>query len=149
MREMDEFAKSTFPLIKRVGHSTFIKTNFPSVAEVITTTPTALAGYGLSSTCPLANHIFDEVVFKPHGTSNQDAKTTFIDHLPPTHRYDNTALRKELWENYSIGSFAVKEVGRMRNTVTNLCCNATSKSHLCLFPSITLFCTPPHCFLSS
>jgi hypothetical protein len=40
MREMDEFAKSTFPLIKRVGHSTFIKIIFPSVAEVTTTTPT-------------------------------------------------------------------------------------------------------------
>jgi hypothetical protein len=53
-----------------------------------------------------------------------------------------------LWENYGIGSFAVKEVGHMCNTITNLCCNATSKSHLFLFPIIPLFCTPPHCFLS-
>jgi hypothetical protein len=149
MREMDEFAKSTFPLIKkRVSHSTFIKIIFPSVAEVTTTTPTALTSYGLSSTCPLANHIFDEVVFKSHGTTNQDAISTIIDHLPPTHRYDNATLRKELWENYGIGSFAVKEVGCMRNTVTNICRNATSKSHGFLFPIITLLCTPPHSILS-
>jgi uncharacterized protein YozE (UPF0346 family) len=137
MREMDEFAKSTFPLIKRVGHSTFIKIIFPSLAEVTTTTPTALASYGLSSTCPLANHIFDEVVFKPHGTSNQDAISSFIERLPPPHRYDNATLRKELWDNYGIGSFAVKEVGRMRNTVTNLCRDATSKSRFFFFSCIS------------
>jgi hypothetical protein len=91
---------------------------------------------------------FDEVVFKPHGTTNQDAISTFIDHLLPTHCYDNVALRKELWENYRIGSFAVKEVGCMWDTVTNLCCDATSKSHLFLFPIITLFCTPPHSIIS-
>jgi len=149
MREMDEFAKSTFPLIKRVSHSTFIKIIFPSVAEVTTTTPTALASYGLSSTCPLANHIFDEIVFKPHGTSNQDAITTFVEHLPPIHRYDNAAMRKELWDNYGIGSFAVKEVGRMRNTVTNLCRDATSKSHFFLFLSCTCFWLPSYCCFCS
>jgi hypothetical protein len=145
MREMDDFAKSTFPLIKRVSHSMFIKIIFPSVAKVTTTTPTALASYGLSSTCPLANHIFDEIVFKPHGTSNQDAIPTFVDHLLPTHQYDNATMRKELWDNYGIGSFSVKEVGRMRNTVTNLCHDATSKSHFILFLIVTFFCPPSYC----
>jgi hypothetical protein len=125
MATLEECNKHTTSM----SHSTFIKIIFPSVAEVTTTTPTALASYGLSSTCPLANHIFDEIVFKPHGTSNQDAIPTFVEHLPPNHRYDNAAMRKELWDNYGIGSFAVKEVGRMRNTVTNLCRDATSKSH--------------------
>ena len=149
MCKMDEFAKSTFPLIKRVSHSMFIKIIFPSMAEVTTTTPTALASYGLSSTCPLVNHIFDEIVFKPHGTSNQYAIPTFIDNLLSTHRYDNAVIRKELWDNYGIGSFAVKEVGCMQNTVTNLCCDATSKSHLFLFPIMTLFWPPSYCLFRS
>ena len=95
MREMDEFAKSTFPLIKRVGHSTFIKIILSQCSRGYHYHSYCSRRLCLSSTCPLANHIFDEVVFKPHGTSNQDAISTFIEHLPPTHRYDNAALRKE------------------------------------------------------
>ena len=36
----DEFAKSTFPLIKKQGHQLFTKVIFPSNGEVTTTTPT-------------------------------------------------------------------------------------------------------------
>ena len=51
--ERDEFAKSTFPLIKKQGHRLFTKVIFPSNGEVTTTTPAALTGFGLSSTCAL------------------------------------------------------------------------------------------------
>jgi hypothetical protein len=51
--ERDEFAKSTFPLIKKQGHRLFTKVIFPSNGEVTTTTPAALTGFGLSSTSAL------------------------------------------------------------------------------------------------
>ena len=38
--ERDEFAKSSFPLIKKQGHQLFTKFIFPSNGEVATTTPT-------------------------------------------------------------------------------------------------------------
>ena len=51
--ERDEFAKSTFPLIKKHGHALFTKIIFPSNGEVMTTMPTALTGFGLMSMCAL------------------------------------------------------------------------------------------------
>jgi hypothetical protein len=41
--------------------------------------------------------------------------------------------------NYGIGSFAVKEVGCLRNTITNLCWDATSKSLWSLLRTFTFY----------
>ena len=131
--ERDEFAKSTFPLIKKQGHRLFTKVIFPSNGEVTTTMPTALTGFGLSSTCAFANFIFDEIVFKLPGSTNSDSSSSIELNNPP-HPYDTAPIRADLWFNYGIGSFTVKEVGRLCNTITNICRDATSKWPLCTLP---------------
>lgn len=62
----DSFAKGILPHIKKHSQKVFSKLVFPSHVEVTTTTPNSLAMYGLTSTCALAQCIFDEIVFTKH-----------------------------------------------------------------------------------
>lgn len=68
----DAFAKFMYPFIKKHCHKVFTRMVFPSKLEVTMTMGTALCGFGLTSTCALASYIFDEIVFKQHGTSARD-----------------------------------------------------------------------------
>jgi hypothetical protein len=62
----------------------------------------------------------------------------------PPHPYDTAPIRADLWFNYGIGSFAVKEVGRLRNTITNICRDATSKWPLCTLYHFRFLFQLPH-----
>jgi len=126
----DVFAKDAYPLIKKHCHKVFTRMVFPSKLEVTTTMGTTLCGFGLTSTCALANYIFDEIVFKHHGTSAHDIICVDDQSAHCRHEYDTPQIRNDLWVNYGIGSVSVKEVGRIRNTITNICRDATSKSCL-------------------
>jgi hypothetical protein len=129
-RKRDAFAKFMYPLIKKHCHKVFTRMVFPSKLEVTTTMGTALCGFGLTSTCALAKYIFDEIVFKQHGTSARDIICVDDQSSHYRHPYDTPQIRNELWVTYGIGSVSVKEVGRIRNTITNICRDATSKSCL-------------------
>lgn len=127
-RKRDAFAKLMYPLIKKHSHQVFTRLVFPSAVEVTTTMGNALSSYGLTSTSPIAKYIFDEVVFKQHGSSASDIICVDDQSSNRRHPYDTTQIRDELWVKYGIGSVSVKEVGRIRNTVTNICRDATRKS---------------------
>jgi hypothetical protein len=129
-RKRDAFAKFMYPLIKKHCHKVFTRMVFPSKLEVTTTMGAALCGFGLTSTCALANYIFDEIVFKQHGTSASDIICIDDQSSHGRHPYDTPQIRNDLWVTYGIGSISVKEVGRIRNTITNICRDATSKSCL-------------------
>jgi hypothetical protein len=129
-RKRDAFAKFMYPLIKKHCHKVFTRMVFPSKLEVTTTMGTALCGFGLTSTCALASYIFDEIVFKQHGTSARDIICVDDQSSHCQHPFDTPQIRNDLWVTYGIGSVSVKEVGRIRNTITNLCRDATSKSCL-------------------
>ena len=120
------FAKCVAPLIKKHCYIAFSKLVFPSHLEVTTTAMNGLAIYGLTSTCALAKCIFDDVVFKQHGSCARDSIS--IDNKDSCcHPFDTPQIRDDLWVNHGIGSLSVQEVGRVRNTVTNICREATSK----------------------
>ena len=126
----DAFAKFMYPLIKKHCHKAFTRMVFPSKLEVTTTMGTALCGFGLTSTCALANYIFDEIVFKQHGPSARNIICVDDQSSHGRHPYNTPQIRNDLWVTYGIGSVSVKEVGRIRNTITNICRDATSKSCL-------------------
>jgi hypothetical protein len=122
------FANEMLPLIKKRSHDLFVKLPFPSKIEVTTTNGNALSTFGLTSTSPLAIMVFDEFLFKPQGSSSADPispeDTPF---LTPRHDYDTPDIRHDLWVNHGIGTFTVKEIGRTRNTVTNICRDVVRK----------------------
>jgi hypothetical protein len=126
-RKRDAFAKLMHPLIKKHSHQVFTRLVFPSAIEVTTTTGNALSSYGLTSTCSVAKYIFDEVVFKQHGSSASDIICVDDKSSNCRHPYDTPQIRDELWVKYGLGSISVKEVGRIHNTVTNICHDATRK----------------------
>jgi hypothetical protein len=67
-------------------------------------------------------------LFKQHGSNARDTICVDDQSSNRRHPYDTPQIREELWVKYGIGSVSVKEVGRIRNTVTNICRDATSKS---------------------
>jgi hypothetical protein len=116
------------PLIKKRSHDLFIKLAFPSMIEVTTTNGKALSMFGLTSTSPLARMVFDEFVFKPQGSSSADPISPEDNSsLTPRHEYDTPNIRDNLWVNHGIGTYTVKEIGRSRNTVTNICRDVVRK----------------------
>jgi hypothetical protein len=127
------------PLIKKRSHDLFVKLAFPSMIEVTTTNGNALSTFGLTSTCPLARMVFDEFVFKAQGSSSADPISPDDNSmLTPRHEYDTPNIREDLWVNHGIGTFTVKEIGRTRNTVTNICRDVVRKLFLRRFPAIPL-----------
>jgi hypothetical protein len=120
--DMEEFAKQMYPLIKKRSHDLFIKMPFPSTKEVTTTNGNSLSNFGLTHASPIATIVFDELLFKPQGSSALDSISP-DDHLStkPRHEYDCPTIRDDLWVNHGIGTWTVKELGRIRNTVTNVC----------------------------
>jgi hypothetical protein len=134
---MEVFAHAKYPLIKKHSHDLFIKMPFPSTLEVTTTNGKSLSIFGLTSACPIATIVFDDLLFKPQGSSAKDSIST--DDQPstqPRHEYDSPSIRAELWVNHGIGTWTVKELGHIRNTVTNLIRDVLRK-WLCL---LTIFC---------
>jgi hypothetical protein len=122
------YAKEMLPLIKKRSHDLFIKLAFPSMIEVTTTNGKALSMFGLTSTSPLARMVFDEFVFKPQGSSSADPISPEDNSsLTPRHEYDTPDIRDDLWVNHGIGTYTVKEIGRSRNTVTNICRDVVRK----------------------
>jgi hypothetical protein len=116
------------PLIKKRSHDLFVKLTFPSKIEVTTTNGNALSMFGLTSTSPLARMVFDKFLFKPQGSSSADPISPEDNSLPTTrHEYDTPDIRDDLWVNHGIGTFTVKEIGRTRNTVTNICRDVVRK----------------------
>jgi hypothetical protein len=77
----------------------------------------------LTSSCPLSLIVFDEIVFKPQGSSASDpiSPDDKSSRTPSLHQYDTPKIRDELWVTHGIGTFTVRELGRTRNTVTNIC----------------------------
>jgi hypothetical protein len=120
--EREVFAKEMYPLIKKRSHDLFIKMPFPSTLEVTTTNGKALPTFGLTSACPIATIVFDDLLFKPQGSSPVDPISP-DDHpsTAPRHEYDSPTIRADLWVNHGIGTWTVKELGRIRNTITNVC----------------------------
>jgi ubiquitin len=120
--QRQSFANEMLPLIKKRSHDLFLKLAFPSMIEVTTTNGKALSTFGLTSTSPLARMVFDEFVFKPQGSSLADPISPEDTSFPtPRHHYDTPDIRDDLWVNHGIGTFSVKELGRVRNTFTNIC----------------------------
>jgi hypothetical protein len=74
--------------------------------------------------------MFDEIVFKQHGTSAGNIICVDDQSSHSRHLYDTPQIRNDLWVTYGISSISVKEVGRICNTVTNICHDTTSKSCL-------------------
>jgi hypothetical protein len=96
--------------------------------EVTTTNGKVLSTFGLTSTSPLARMVFDEFVFKPQGSSSADPISPEDNSLlTPRHEYDTPDIRDNLWVNHGIGTFTIKEIGRTRNTVTNICRDVVRK----------------------
>lgn len=126
-REMGAFAARMLPHIKKHAHIVFSKLIFPSHKEVTTTKVTSLADFGLTSTSTLANMIFDEVIFKNHGSSAGDCISIDDNVQTSRHPYDTPEFRDDLWVNREIATHSIKEVGRVRNSVTNICRDTTSK----------------------
>jgi hypothetical protein len=81
----------------------------------------------LTSTCALAKCIFDEIIFKQHGASARDSISIEDDSSRRHHPYDTPQIRDDLWVNHGIGSHSVQSLGRVRNTITNICRDTTSK----------------------
>jgi hypothetical protein len=123
------FATKMLPLIKKHSHDLFVKLAFPSMIEVTTTNGNALSTFGLTSTCPLTRMVFDEFVFKPQGSSFANPISPEDNSLlTPHHECDTpNIIRDNLWVNHGIGTFAVKEIGRTRNTITNICHDVVRK----------------------
>ena len=126
-RDRSEFAKVLYPAIKKHSHQVFSKLIFPSHLEVTTTAPNSLVTYGLTSTCDLAKCIFEDIVFQRLGSGNLDCISVDNDVTSHHHPYDTPQVREDLWHNHGIGSLSVQEVGRVRNTVTNICRDTTSE----------------------
>jgi hypothetical protein len=109
-----------YPLIKKHCHKVFTRLVFPSSLKVTMTTGNALCGYGLTSTCALANYIFDKIMLKQHGSSARNI--ICVDDQSSHHHwhpYDTPQIRNDLWVTYGIGSVSVKEVGCICNSITN------------------------------
>jgi hypothetical protein len=122
------FAIEMLPLIKKRSHDLFLKLAFPSMMEVTTTNGNSLSTFGLTSTSPLARMVFEEFVFKPQGSSSADPISPEDTSFPRRrHEYDTPDIRDDLWVNHGIGTFTIKELGRVRNTVTNLCRDVVRK----------------------
>ena len=122
------FANKMLPFIKKRSHNLFVMLAFPSMIEVTTTNGNALSTFGLTSTYPLARMVFDKFVFKPQGSSSADPISPDDNSLlTPRHEYDTPDIREDLWVNHGIGTFTVKEIGRTRNTVTNICRDVVRK----------------------
>jgi hypothetical protein len=133
--EKQAFTNNLIPVIKKRSHDLFLKLAFPSMIEVTTTNGKALSMFGLTSTCPLARMVFDEFVFKPQGSSSADPIAPEDTSIPtPRHHYDSPEIRDDLWVNRGIGTLTVKELGRVRNTFTNICRDVVRNCpHLYLF----------------
>jgi hypothetical protein len=116
------------PLIKKRSHNLFVKLAFPSMIEVTTTNGNALSTFGLTSTSPPARMVFDEFVFKPQGSGFANPISPEDNSLlTPRHEYDTPNIRDDLRVNHGIGTFTVKEIGRTRNTITNICRDVVRK----------------------
>jgi hypothetical protein len=117
------FADDVIPLIKKRIHNIVLMLPFPSMIEVTTTNGKSLSSFGLTSTCPLSRMVFDQFVFKPQGSSASDpiSPDDKSSRTPPRHQYDSPEIREELWVTHGIGTFTIRELGRTRNTVTNIC----------------------------
>jgi hypothetical protein len=126
-REIGAFAVSMVPHIKKHAHIVFSMLIFPSKEEVTTTTVSSLPSRGLTSTSPLAKLIFDHVLFKNHGSSAGDSISIDDNVQTSRHPYDTSEFRDDLWVNREIGARSIQEVGRIRNSVTNICRDTTSK----------------------
>jgi hypothetical protein len=126
-REIDKFAASMVPHIKKHSHLAFSRFIFPSHKEVTTSAVASLPDLELTSTSKLATLIFDEVLFKNHGSSAGDCIS--IDNIvkKSPHPYDTPELRDDLWVNREIATHSIKEIGRIRNSFTNICRDAMSK----------------------
>ena len=121
-----EFAKGAYQDIKKHAHKVFSKLIFPSHVELTTAAASSLVTYGLTSSCALAKCIFEDIVFKRLGSGNLDC-ISVDDNNPHHHEYNNPEVRDDLWHNHGIGSLSVQEVGRVRNSVTNICRETTSE----------------------
>jgi hypothetical protein len=122
------FANEMLSLIKKCSHNLFIKLAFPSMIEITTTNGNALSTFGLTSISPLTRMVFDEFVFKPQGSSSADPISPADNSLlTPCREYDTPDIHDDLWANHGIGTFTVKEIGRTRNTITNICRDVVRK----------------------
>jgi hypothetical protein len=116
------FTNKMLPLIKKCSHNLVVKLAFPSVIEVTTTNGNSLSTFDLTSTSPLARMVFGKFVFKPQGSSSGADPISPEDKsfLTPHHEYDTPDIRDDLWVNYGIGTFTIKEIG---HTQYSLQCN--------------------------
>ena len=138
--DLSLFVKASAPLIKKNAYNLFRKLVFPSHKEV--TTAKALSTYDLTSTCALATLAFDDIIFAKNGsTVSHSIHVDLETHVSPCHPFNTPDVRKLLWEEHGIGSLCVKELGRVRNVITN-----TIRFALSML--LQFYCIPLHLFLT-